>query len=261
MGRPHTRTRLVSRECTLHRHHRVTAVSKVSINTPGSVPNWAVADMGRCGRESCPDVVENGAGKAGMRQVSYASGVSDVPLVGRTIGADLGQTVSRFPDREALVDVPTARRWTYREFDAAVNRVATGLLKLGLNKGDRVGIWAPNCAEWAFVQYATARLGAILVNINPAYRTHELAYVLRQAGISVLVSSPEFKTSDYRGMVAEVREECPDLREVVFLGSPEWDRLVATGRDGDRGLLAERETRLSADDPINIQYTSGTTGF
>src|SRR3712207_5722418 len=130
---------------------------------------------------------------------------------------------------------------------------------LGVAKGDRVGIWAPNCAEWAFVQYATAKLGAILVNINPAYRTHELAYVLEQAGISVLVSAPEFKTSDYRAMVREVRGQCPDLREVVFLGEPAWEQLLATGRAGDRDRLAERETELSADDPINIQYTSGTT--
>ena len=128
-------------------------------------------------------------------------------------------------------------------------------------KGDRVGIWAPNCAEWVFVQYGTAKLGAILVNINPAYRTHELAYVLKQAGISVLVAAPEFKTSDYRAMVAEVRGDCPDLREVLFLGDPEWERLLATGRAADRGLLARREAELSADDPINIQYTSGTTGF
>src|SRR3712207_1270459 len=116
-------------------------------------------------------------------------------------------------------------------------------------------------SEWAFVQYGTAKLGAILVNINPAYRTHELAYVLKQAGISVLVSAPDFKTSDYRAMVEEVRGDCPDLREVLFLGDPEWERLLETGHAGDRGLLAERETQLSADDPINIQYTSGTTGF
>ncbi|MDQ1629634.1 MAG: fatty-acyl-CoA synthase, partial [Actinomycetota bacterium] len=142
-----------------------------------------------------------------------------------------------------------------------VDACALGLDALGVKKGDRVGIWAPNCAEWVFVQYGTAKLGAILVNINPAYRTHELGYVLEQAGISVLVSAPSFKTSDYRAMVAEVRGECPDLREVLFLGDAEWEQLLATGRSADRGLLAERETQLSADDPINIQYTSGTTGF
>ncbi|MGY1710199.1 AMP-binding protein [Geodermatophilus sp. SYSU D00758] len=192
---------------------------------------------------------------------SYSSGTSTVPLLGDTIGANLDRTAARVGDREALVECATGRRFTYPQFVAEVDAVALGLDALGVAKGDRVGIWAPNCAEWAFVQFATAKLGAILVNINPAYRTHELAYVLKQAGISVLVSAPEFKTSDYRAMVGEVRGECPDLREVLFLGSPEWEQLVATGRGGDRDLLVRRETRLSADDPINIQYTSGTTGF
>jgi fatty-acyl-CoA synthase len=192
---------------------------------------------------------------------SYSSGISTVPLLGDTIGADLDRTAARVGDHEALVECATGRRFSYPEFVAEVDAVALGLDARGVVKGDRVGIWAPNCAEWAFVQYATAKLGAILVNINPAYRTHELAYVLEQAGISLLVSAPAFKTSDYRAMVEEVRDRCPDLREVVFLGSPEWEQLVATGRAGDRGLLAERETQLSADDPINIQYTSGTTGF
>lgn len=192
---------------------------------------------------------------------SYSSGTSALPLLGDTIGANLDRTAARVGDHEALVESATGRRFSYPQFVAEVDACALGLDALGVAKGDRVGIWAPNCAEWAFVQYATAKLGAILVNINPAYRTHELAYVLRQAGISVLVSAPAFKTSDYRSMVAEVRGECPDLREVLFLGSPEWDQLMETGRAGDRGLLAERETQLSADDPINIQYTSGTTGF
>jgi fatty-acyl-CoA synthase len=192
---------------------------------------------------------------------SYASGTSTVPLLGDTIGANLDRTAARVGDREALVDCATGRRWTYPQLVADVDACALGLDALGVRTGDRVGIWAPNCAEWAFVQYGTAKLGAVLVNINPAYRTHELAFVLRQAGISVLVSAPEFKTSDYRAMVAEVRGDCPDLREVVFLGEPEWDRLMASGRAGDRAVLAEREAQLSADDPINIQYTSGTTGF
>src|SRR3712207_6588034 len=192
---------------------------------------------------------------------SYASGTSTLPLLGDTIGANLDRTAARVPaDHEALVECATGRRWTYRQFVADVDAVALGLDALGVGEGDRVGIWAPNRAEWAFVQYATAKLGAILVNINPAYRTHELAYVLKQAGISVLVSAPEFKTSDYRAMVAEVRGNCPDLREVVFLGDPEWERLMATGREADRGMLAEREAQLSADDPINTQYASGTTG-
>ncbi|MGY1591196.1 AMP-binding protein [Geodermatophilus sp. SYSU D00708] len=192
---------------------------------------------------------------------SYSSGTSTVPLLGDTIGANLDRTAARVGDHEALVECATGRRFTYPQFVAEVDAVALGLDALGVAKGDRVGIWAPNCAEWAFVQFATAKLGAILVNINPAYRTHELAYVLQQAGISLLVSAPEFKSSDYRAMVAEVRDSCADLRDVVFLGSAEWDQLVATGREGDHGLLAEREAQLSADDPINIQYTSGTTGF
>ncbi|MEI4277056.1 AMP-binding protein [Klenkia terrae] len=192
---------------------------------------------------------------------SYTSGTSTVPLLGDTIGANLDRTAARVGDHEALVECATGRRWTYPQLVDDVDAFALGLHALGIEKGERVGIWAPNCAEWVFVQYGTAKLGVVLVNINPAYRTHELSYVLKQAGISVLVAAPAFKTSDYRAMVAEVRGDCPDLREVLFLGDPAWDRLMDTGRAADRALLAERETQLSADDPVNIQYTSGTTGF
>ena len=192
---------------------------------------------------------------------SYANGASTVPLLGDTIGANLDRTTARVGDHEALVECATGRRFSYPELVAEVEACALGMDALGVGKGDRVGIWAPNCAEWVFVQFATAKLGAIMVNINPAYRTHELAYVLEQAGISVLISAPEFKTSDYRAMVAEVRGECRELREVIFLGDPTWQRLMDTGRAGNRTVLVEREARLSADDPINIQYTSGTTGF
>ncbi len=192
---------------------------------------------------------------------SYASGTSTVPLLGDTIGVNLGRAVAAFPDREALVDRGSGTRYTYAELSAAVDGCALGLLDAGIGKGDRVGIWAPNCAEWVLVQYATARIGAILVTINPSYRTHELSYVLGQAGVRLLVSAPEHRGSDYRTMVGAVRGDHPELRQVIFLGDPAWDALV--GHDGGSGSdrLAEVASTLSADDPINIQYTSGTTGF
>ncbi|MBH5337633.1 AMP-binding protein [Streptomyces pactum] len=202
-----------------------------------------------------------GGGPSAAPTLSYASGTGTTPLLGDTIGADLDRAVARFGDREALVDLPTGRRWTYAEFDRAVREVALGLLARGVAQGDRVGIWAVNCAEWMLVQYATARLGAVMVNINPAYRVHELRYVLRQAGISVLVASTAHKTSDYRGMVAQVRADCPQLRDVVYIGDPSWDGLIADGAGVAPERLAEREAGLSCDDPVNIQYTSGTTGF
>ncbi|MGW0019350.1 AMP-binding protein [Rhodococcus sp. NPDC003382] len=195
---------------------------------------------------------------------SYASGAWEVPLLGDTIGDNFDRTVGRHGDRDALVDRPTGRRWTYTELAAEVDALALGLLHAGIGKGDRVGIWAPNCAEWVLVQYATAKIGAILVNINPAYRSHELQYVLTQAGIRMLVAAPSFKTSDYAAMIAEVRGDCPDLEQVVLLGLPEWNDLVETGRNAlstDRTRLAAAQADLSPDDPINIQYTSGTTGF
>ncbi|MGW5288163.1 AMP-binding protein [Rhodococcus pyridinivorans] len=195
---------------------------------------------------------------------SYDSGVGHVPLLGDTIGDNFDRTVARHGDRLALVDRAAGRRWTYRELAAEVDALAAGLLHQGITKGDRVGIWAPNCAEWTFVQYATAKIGAILVNINPAYRSHELQYVLAQAGIRMLVSAPAFKTSDYAAMIDEVRGDCPDLERVVLIGRPEWDDLVAAGRDAlgrDRDRLDAAQRDLSPDDAINIQYTSGTTGF
>ncbi|MGH3240936.1 MAG: AMP-binding protein [Spirillospora sp.] len=192
---------------------------------------------------------------------SYASGVSSIPLLGDTIGANLARTVAAFADRDALVERATGRRWTYEQFADDVAAVALGLRDLGVIKGDRVGIWSPNCAEWMLVQYATAKLGAILVNINPAYRVHELEFVLNQAGIRTLVSAPAFKTSDYAAMINEVRPRCGALRDVVLIGTPEWDDLMAAGRADDRAVLTEIGRTLTADDPINIQYTSGTTGF
>ena len=147
---------------------------------------------------------------------SYDIGISGVSLLGDTIGDNFDRTVAAGPQREALVEVATGRRWTYRELRAEVDALALGLIDAGVLKGDRVGIWAPNVAEWTMLQYATAKIGAILVTINPAYRTHELEYVLKQAGISVLVSAREFKTSNYAAMIDLVRANCPDLRRVVL---------------------------------------------
>ncbi|WP_433475225.1 AMP-binding protein [Spirillospora sp. CA-142024] len=193
--------------------------------------------------------------------LSYASGVSATPLLGDTIGANLDRTVAAFSERDALVERASGRRWTYERFSDDVDAAALGLRDLGVVKGDRVGIWSPNCAEWMLVQYATAKLGAILVNINPAYRVHELEFVLNQAGIRTLVSAPAFKTSDYAAMIEEVRPKCAALRDVLLIGTPDWDALLESGRTGDPSILAEIGRTLTADDPINIQYTSGTTGF
>ena len=190
---------------------------------------------------------------------SYSHGTSDVPLLGETIGENLARAVARGPDRPALVSCHQELRWTYGELGERVDRLASGLLAAGIEKGDRVGIWSPNCAEWVLVQYATAAIGAILVNINPAYRTHELSYALTQSGVRLLASAPEFKTSDYRAMVAAVQDDCPGLERTVFLGSPEWAELAGTAAATE--ALARRAAELAFDDPINIQYTSGTTGF
>ncbi len=188
---------------------------------------------------------------------SYASGISTVPLLGDTIGADLARTVERWPEREALVEVATGKRWTYAELARDVDAVAKALLAAGIKKGDRVGIWAPNCAGWMLVQYATATIGAILVTVNPAYRTSELTYVLTQSGARMLVAVRQNGDSDYAGTIEQVRPDCPALEQVLLLGEPAWDAFLAAGvRDG--ADLAPEE--LSADDPINIQYTSGTTG-
>jgi fatty-acyl-CoA synthase len=189
---------------------------------------------------------------------SYTSATARYPLLGDTIGDTLARTAARFPDRTVLVDVAADKRYSYAEFAAETDALALALLDDGVSIGDRVGIWAPNCAEWMITQYATAKIGAILVNINPAYRTHELEFVLNQSTISVLVTANQFKTSDYAAMVAEVAPRCTALRRVVHLGA-EFDRLVDAGRGGDTARLAD--IPLQADQPINIQYTSGTTGF
>lgn len=194
-------------------------------------------------------------------QLSHTAGTTDVPLLDQTIPDNLDATVARFGDREALVDVQQGVRWTYREFSDRVTGLARGLLAAGVATGDRVGIWAPNCAEWTLTQYATARIGAILVNINPSYRTHELEYVLNQAGISFLVAASEFRSSNYAQMIEEVRGKCPGLREVVLIGTGSWDALVSRAEEVPAERVAQIQSGLHPDDPINIQYTSGTTGF
>ncbi|THA75778.1 AMP-binding protein [Streptomyces sp. LRa12] len=194
-------------------------------------------------------------------QPSYAHGTSTTPLLGDTVGANLGRAIAAHPDREALVEVPSGRRWTYAEFGAAVDELARGLLAKGVTRGDRVGIWAVNCPEWVLVQYATARIGVIMVNVNPAYRAHELEYVLQQSGISMLVASLAHKSSDYRAIVEQVRGRCPALRETVYIGDPSWDALTAGAAAVEQDRVDALAAELSCDDPVNIQYTSGTTGF
>ena len=189
-----------------------------------------------------------------MTAPSLSSGPTDVALLDETIGACLRRIARQHPDREALVVVHQGVRLTYAGLDHQVDRVARGLHTAGLRKGDRLAIWAPSCAEWTLVQYATARLGIVLVTVNPAYRSHELAHVLRQSTSRMLVCAASFKTSDYVAMVEQVRSDLVALKQVVVLGTPDWDALLL-----DEGDLPEGD--LHPDDPINIQYTSGTTGF
>jgi len=196
-----------------------------------------------------------------MTGMSYNHGTGEVPLLGETIGANLAATAARLPDHEALVEVQSGRRWTYRELCGWVDEVARGLLARGVAPGDRVGVWSPNCAEWVAVQYATASIGAILVNVNPAYRVTELEFVLRRSGVGTLFSATRHKTSDYRDMVEQVRPAVSTLRDVVYFADDSWDQLLADGAGVDGAQLAEVGAGLRFDDPINIQYTSGTTGF
>jgi fatty-acyl-CoA synthase len=193
--------------------------------------------------------------------LSYANGPSTQPLLGETIGENLERTAARVPDNLALVSRHQNRRYTYTEFNAAVDEVARGLLALGLERGDRIGIWSPNNAEWVLVQYATAKVGVILVNINPAYRTSELAYVLNQSGCRMLIAAQSFKTSNYEAMIEEVRPDLPGLEKVILIGTAGWNELVAGAASVSEESLRERSAGLQFDDPINIQYTSGTTGF
>ncbi|MDQ4501736.1 AMP-binding protein [Sinomonas sp. ASV322] len=218
--------------------------------------------------------------------LSSTVGETDVPLLDETIGANFARAVGRFGERDALIeaaadgDASAARRWTFRELDDDVDRLARGFLAAGFAEGERIGIWSPNCAEWTILQYATAKIGAVLVNVNPAYRAHELVFVVRQNGMRTLVVAPSDRTSDYVGMAREALAECPDLRELVFLPAPSraadgafaagvpasgeettWEALAARAGEVPASSVAERAAALAPDDPINIQYTSGTTGF
>ena len=195
-----------------------------------------------------------------MTAPSYVHGASPVPLLGETIGENLRRTVERFSGREALVVPHQNHRATYGELWDQVAQAARGLMARGVAKGDRVGIWSPNRYEWVIVQYATARIGAILVNINPAYRTAELEYALNQSGVSFLILARAFRQADYVGMLGEVRSRCPNLREALVLEDG-WDALLRDAAQVSEAELAERESGLQFDDAINIQYTSGTTGF
>ncbi len=199
---------------------------------------------------------------------SLDSGSRDRPLARRTIGQALAATVAAYPDGDALVSRHQGLRFTYAEFGREIERVALALLGLHIEKGDRVGIWSPNCAEYAFVQFACARIGAILVVINPAYRPGELAYALNQSGLRLLVTARSFKTSDYHEMLAEVRSQAPELERIVSIGEEPtpgpldlaWPAFLAAANAVPVSSLAAREATLHPDDPINIQYTSGTTG-
>ncbi len=193
--------------------------------------------------------------------LSYSHGVSETPLLGETIGENLERTVARDPEADALVVRHQDVRMTYGELNAEVDRLARALMSAGLKPGDRMGIWAPNCVEWVLVQYASAKAGVVLVNVNPAYRTSELEYALRQSGCRMLVSATGHKTSDYRAMVGEVRDGLDALERVVFTETGDWEELLAEADEVSEDELRERSGSLSADEAINVQYTSGTTGF
>ncbi len=196
-----------------------------------------------------------------MTSPAHAVGATDQPLLEETIGVAFDRTVSAHPDHEALVVPFQDVRLTYRQLKGRVDRLARGLIGLGLAKGDRLGMWSPNNAEWVYVQFAAAKAGVILVNINPAYQTEELRFALSQSGCRALVSAPGFKSSDYTAMLATVRPSLPELEHVVFLGTPDWEELLAAGDRVSADDLAARGATLTNVDPINIQYTSGTTGF
>ena len=198
---------------------------------------------------------------AHAQNLAHTHGPQSPALLTDTIGATLARTVEQYGDRVALIDAAAGRQWTYTEFHRDVKALAAGLLRLGVAPGDRVGLWAPNRFEWVLTQYATAEIGAILVNLNPAYRQNELEYALTQSGTSVVLAAERFKDSGYASMLAEARPKCQELRTVVTFESPEWAELTAAPSAEELARVADTAASLSADDPINIQYTSGTTGF
>ena len=193
------------------------------------------------------------------KNLAYTYGASDISLIGETIDQNLRKTVEKYPNKEALISVHQNYRVTYAEFYAQVTAVAKGLIALGVKQGDRVGIWSPNCYEWTLLQYATAKIGAIMVNINPAYRTSELIYVINQSGISYIFAAPQFKSSNYKKMIDDAREFTETLRKEVYWGES-WQHFLAHGEKVTDEKLLSFEERVQFDDPVNIQYTSGTTG-
>ncbi|MUL48878.1 AMP-binding protein [Mycobacterium sp. CBMA293] len=193
--------------------------------------------------------------------LSYDAGPTGTPILEETIGANFERTAAAYPDTLALVDLAQGVRYTYAELNAEIDLMARGLMARGVEKGDRVGIWSPNCAQWVVTQFATAKVGAVLVTVNPAYRMHELAYALNQSGAKLLISATSFKTSNYAAMIEEVRPQAPGLRDVVFLDGADWAQLRSEGETVAAADLTARQATLSNADPINIQYTSGTTGF
>ncbi|MHA7176449.1 AMP-binding protein [Arthrobacter sp. Sr24] len=192
---------------------------------------------------------------------SQTSGSTTTALLEETIGENFQKVALRFPDRDALIDRPSGRRWSYATLNHDVDALARGLLAAGLTKGDRVGIWAPNVPEWVLLQYATAKIGAILVNVNPSYRVHELRYAVQQSGMAMIVALPESKGTDYQAMVDQILPESPALTTAIYIGTPSWDALVAGGEAQPADAVERAMATLEPSDPINIQYTSGTTGY
>ena len=190
---------------------------------------------------------------------AYTHGASSVALLGETIDENLKKTVAKYPTQDALICSHQNYRATYQEFYDQVIQVAKGLMALGVKRGERVGVWSPNCYQWTLLQYATAKIGAILVNINPAYRTSELIYVINQSGLSVMFSALQFKSSNYKKMMDDAREFTDTIRKAIFWDES-WDRFLKEGEHISDEALRKREEKVQFDDPVNIQYTSGTTG-